>query len=632
MRDPREEIRERIDLVELVSGYVRLERAGSNFKGLCPFHTERTPSFYVSPSLNRFHCFGCGASGDAFAFLMRIEGISFREALHRLAERAGVELRRESLARQEAEDEIERLRRAVFAAHFYYRQCLQRAPRARQYLQQRGLTPETIERFQLGYAPNGWDYLLRFLQKHQITIEDALSAGLIRQGEHGHYDYLRDRVVFPIHDAAGRVIAFGGRTLSDEEPKYLNTPETPLFEKRNTLYGWHLARGAIVRQRSAIVVEGYMDLIMLHQFGFEHAVATLGTAFTEQHAAQLRRLVERVYLLYDSDSAGIRAALRAAEVLEEAGVPTFIVELPMGEDPDSLLHKAGAEALQQALDAARPASLFGLEQVIQEHLIRAGVERVELLDLPARARVLQDSLRFVARLRSPVEQTACLERLTPLSPAYLTSPQAALEALQRDVRRLQREQRRAPGGRASRRAEPGGRASRRAETAGGQTSRRAETLVGGDTDATAGEGTPPPALSVQLPRAVIDAERTILRAALTAETAAMVLDQLPHIEWSLPEHRALAQALQQLPQPPYRYAERELLNALQDEPQQALLTSLLLQTEPPLSPTTVAECLAYLQRRRERARRLQILNELTRSDQPPDPEKWQEYWRLRVES
>ncbi len=615
-RDLREEIRERIDLVELVSGYVHLERAGSNFKGLCPFHTERTPSFYVSPSLNRFHCFGCGASGDAFTFLMRIEGISFREALQRLAVRAGVELRPESSPYTEPHEQ-ERLRRALFAAHFYYRQCLQRSARARHYLEQRGLTPATIERFQLGYAPNGWDYLLRFLQKHQMTTEDALNAGLIRQGEHGYYDYLRDRIVFPIYDASGRVIAFGGRALGDEEPKYLNTPETPLFEKRNTLYGWHLARSAIVKHASAIVVEGYMDLIMLHQFGFEHAVATLGTAFTEQHAARLRRLVERVYLLYDSDSAGIRAALRAAEVLDTAGIPTYIVELPTGEDPDSLLQKAGVDALQQALEAARPASLFGLEQIVREHMSHAGVERWEALDLPARTRLLNDALRFVARLRSQVEQTACLERLAPLSPAYLTSPQAALEALQRDVRRLQREGRRATGRRASPRAE-----ARSSVPSPAPTEEASEAQQALQT----------PTLSVQLPRAVIEAERTVLRAIVASETAALALEQLPHIEWSLPEHRALAHTLMQLPQPPYRYAERELLDAMPDEAQQALLTSLMLQTEPPLSLNMVAECIAYLHRRRERARRLQILNELTHSDQPPDPEKWQEYWRLRVES
>ncbi len=594
MRDLREEIRERIDLVELVSGYVALERAGSNFKGLCPFHTERTPSFYVSPSLNRFHCFGCGASGDAFAFLMRIEGISFREALRRLAAQAGIELRQEP---SEAPDERDRLHRALFAAHFYYRQCLQRSARAQRYLHQRGLTPATIERFQLGYAPDGWDHLLRFLQRHQVSREDALAAGLIRQGEQGFYDYLRHRIVFPIHDPSGRVIAFGGRVLGDEEPKYLNTPETPLFQKRDTLYGWHLARSAIVRQRSAIVVEGYMDLVMLHQFGFDHAVATLGTAFTEQHAARLRRIAGRVYLLYDSDSAGVRAALRAAEILEGAGITALIVELPAGEDPDSLLRAQGAEALQQAIERARPAALFGLEQILQEHLRQAGVERAEQLDLAARTRLLREALAFVARLTSHTDQTACLQQLAPLSPAYVTSPQAAMEALWRDVRRLQRAQRR--------------------------PARATET------QAPAPEV---PALSVELPRAVIDAERTLLRAVLLPETAASAWEQLPQIEWSLPDHAALAQALQQLPQPPYRYTPRELLETLNQEPLQALLTSLLMQTEPPLTPTIIADCIAYLRRRQERARRMQLLHELTHSNTPPDPDKWQEYWRLRVES
>ncbi|MCS7065152.1 MAG: hypothetical protein NZL85_02625, partial [Fimbriimonadales bacterium] len=233
----------------------------------------------------------------------------------------------------------------------------------------------------------------------------------------------------------------------------------------------------------------------------------------------------------------------------------------------------------------------------------------------ARTRLLHDALRFVAQLRSPVEQTACLERLAPLSPAYLTSPQAAMEALQRDVRRLQREQRRAAAGQ---------RAVRQTDAPEQEAQDAPSSAYGQDVQSTA--------LSVQLPRAVIEAERTILRAVLSLETAALALEQLSSIEWSLPEHRSLAQAFQQLPQPPYRYSERELLNALQDEAHQVLLTSLIMQTEPPLSPATVAGCLDYLHRRMERARRLQILNELTRSDQPPDPEKWQEYWRLRVES
>ncbi|MCS7066405.1 MAG: hypothetical protein NZL85_09060, partial [Fimbriimonadales bacterium] len=226
-------------------------------------------------------------------------------------------------------------------------------------------------------------------------------------------------------------------------------------------------------------------------------------------------------------------------------------------------------------------------------------------------RLLQDALRFVAQLRSPTEQTACLERLAPLSPAYLISPQAAMEALQRDVRRLQRERRRAAAQRAARQTDT-------------PEQEAPASAHGQDVRATM--------LSVQLPRAVIEAERTVLRAVLSPETAIPALEQLLQIEWSLPEHRALAQTLYQLPQPPYRYAERDLLNAIPDESLQNLLTGLLLQTEPPLSPTTVAECLTYLHRRKERARRLQILNELTHSDQPSNPEKWQEYWRLRAES
>jgi DNA primase len=367
LRNLREAIRDRIDLVELVSHYVRLERAGKNFKGLCPFHTEKTPSFHVSPALNRFHCFGCGASGDAFTFLMRIEGLSFREAMRRLAERAGIELREESLP-QESPDARERLRRLVYAANFFYRQCLQRAPHAQQYLAQRGLTPETIEAFELGYAPDGWEHLLRFLQRHNFSLADAEQAGLLkaRDDGSGYYDRFRNRITFPIHDASGRVVAFGARALGDEEPKYLNSPETPLFEKRHTFYGWHLARGEILRQKAALIVEGYLDLIMLHQYGFQHSLATLGTAFTEDHAARLKRLVERVYLMFDSDAAGVRAALRAGEVLAQAGIPTLVVRLPQGDDPDSLLRTQGAAALQQALDTAIPLAHFGIEQIIRE--------------------------------------------------------------------------------------------------------------------------------------------------------------------------------------------------------------------------------------------------------------------------
>lgn len=601
MRDLRDEIRERIDLVELVSQYVKLERAGKNFKGLCPFHTEKTPSFHVSPALNRFHCFGCGASGDAFSFLMRIEGLSFREAMRRLAARAGVELRADSMP-SETPDERDRLRRLVYAANFFYRQCLQRTPAAQQYLSQRGLTPETIEAFELGYAPDGWDYLLRFLQRHHFSLQDAETAGLLKMREDGsgYYDRFRNRITFPIHDAAGRVVAFGARTMGNEEPKYLNSPETPLFEKRNTFYGWHRARGAILRQRAAIIVEGYLDLIMLHQYGFTHSLATLGTAFTEEHAARLKRLAERVYLMFDSDSAGVRAALRAGEALLQADIPTFVVTLPAGEDPDSLLRTHGAEAIQRALETATPIALFGIEQIFREH---AGERNPLELEPAVRTQIVERGLEWAVSLPNELDRMACLERLAPLTPAYLTSPQAALQALQQELRRRQR----------ARRARPATRLS--------------------------AEDTPPaPAPTLPaVPKAVFQAESETLRATLYPDSAAIALEHLPEIEWQIPLHAQLAERLRALPKPPCHYAPNELLEQIPEEPLKDLLTALLMQESPPMTPEWVSGCIQRLREYALRRKRRQLAAEIAaqapaHQTDPLSAEKLQEYWRIRVES
>ncbi|MDW8106129.1 MAG: DNA primase [Armatimonadota bacterium] len=601
MRSWREAIRERTDLVELVSEYVRLERAGKNFKALCPFHTEKTPSFYVSPALNRFHCFGCGASGDAVAFLMRIEGLSFREALQRLAQRAGIELRSEALA-TEPSDELERLRKLVYAAHFFYRQCLQRTPAAQQYLVQRGLTPETIEAFELGYAPDGWDYLLRFLQRHNFDPREAETAGLLKAREDGsgYYDRFRNRITFPIHDAAGRVVAFGARTLGDEEPKYLNSPETPLFEKRTTLYGWHRARNAIVRQRTAIVVEGYLDLIMLHQYGFTHSVATLGTAFTEAHAARLRRIVDCVYLVFDSDAAGVRATLRAGEVLLQAGIPALVASLPAGEDPDSLLRSQGAEAFQRVLEAAVPVAQFGIEQIIRE---LAGGRAPTALEPALKAQIVQRGLEWAASLPSELDRMACLERLAPLTPAYLTNRQAAIETLRHELRRYLRARR------GQRQPEPSASAA----------------------------PTPPAAPAhLAIPKALFLAESETLRATLYPDSAAVALPYLPEIEWQVPLHAQLAAQLSALPQPPCHYTPAELLQQVEKEPLKDLLTALLLQESPPMTPQWAAGCVQRLQEYARRRKRLQLATQLTQQpldENAPLTAEWlQEYWRMRVES
>jgi len=600
LRDLREAIRDRIDLVELVSDYVRLERAGRNFKGLCPFHTEKTPSFHVSPALNRFHCFGCGASGDAFEFLMRIEGLSFREAMRRLAERAGIELREETLP-QESPDERDRLRRLVYAANFFYRQCLRRAPHAQHYLAQRGLTPETIEAFELGYAPDGWDHLLRFLQRHNFSLEDAERAGLLkaRDDGSGYYDRFRNRITFPIHDASGRVVAFGARTMGDEEPKYLNSPETPLFEKRNTLYGWHLARGAILRQKAALIVEGYLDLIMLHQYGFTHSVATLGTAFTDEHAARLKRLAERVYLMFDSDAAGVRAALRAGEALAQAGIPTLVVRLPEGDDPDSLLRTQGEAALQRAVDAATPLAIFGIEQVIRE---TAGARNPQELEPALKAQIVERGLEWAQTLPSELDRLACLERLAPLTPAYLTSPHAALQTLQRELQRRLRTRRRAQPAQPLPAPEPA-----------------------------------PQTAHPALPKAIFQAESETLRATLYPEAAAVALDHLPHIEWQVPLHAQLATALLALPRPPYHYANpAELLAQMPNEPLRDLLTALLMQESPPMTEAWAAGCVQRLKEYALRRKRATLVAELaqptTPATDPQNDEKLQEYWRMRVES
>ena len=598
MRDLREEIRDRIDLVELVAQYVPLERAGKNFKGLCPFHTERTPSFHVSPALNRFHCFGCGASGDAFAFLMRIEGLSFREAMRRLAEKAGIELRAESLPR-ETPDERERLRKLVYAANFFYRQCLKRTPAAQQYLNQRGLTPETIEAFELGYAPDGWDYLLKFLQRHNFDLQAAETAGLLKAREDGdgYYDRFRNRITFPIHDASGRVVAFGARTMGNDEPKYLNSPETPLFEKRNTFYGWHKARGAILQQRAAIIVEGYLDLIMLHQYGFTHSVATLGTAFTEEHAARLKRLVERVYLMFDSDAAGVRAALKAGEVLLQAGIPVFTVSLPPGEDPDSLLRTQGADALQRALNSATPIALFGIEQIVREV---AGERNPWELEPALKAQIVERGLQWAANLPSELDRLACLERLAPLTPLYQTRMTAALPALQQELNRRMRARRR------PRAAQP------------------------------APDTNPAPPRPT-IPKAVFQAESEVLRATLHPESAAVALEHLPEIEWQIPLHAQLAEQLRALPRPPSHYTPSELLNQIREEPLQHLLTALLMQESPPMTPEWAQGCIQRLKEYALRRKRTQLAAEITQP--PPHPEtelqnaqKLQEYWRIRVES
>ena len=384
-----EEIRSRVDMVEMVGQFVNLKRAGENWKGLCPFHTEKTPSFTVHPKKGIFHCFGCGAGGDAFGFLMRQDRLAFPEAVRLLAQRAGVELPSERRPAA-ADGKIEALRHIMARAAEFYAEALW-APggdKARRYLEGRGVDPEVARRFGLGYAPEGWDHLLAFMRGQSVTEEELAQAGLVlpRQTGSGFYDRFRGRLLFSIRDGQGRVVAFGGRALGPEEPKYLNSPETPLYVKGQILYALDLAKGAMRERNRAIVVEGYLDCLMAHQHGFTETVAALGTAFTQAQLALLQRSADEIVAVFDADAAGQKAAARIDELMsgpadlrslgwsmartggfERAGhFPVKVAVLPPGHDPDSLLRSQGADAFRSRVDEARSILSFVMAQALAE--------------------------------------------------------------------------------------------------------------------------------------------------------------------------------------------------------------------------------------------------------------------------
>ncbi|MCC8066673.1 MAG: DNA primase, partial [Clostridiales bacterium] len=358
-----EEVRQRSDIVSVVSGYVKLQRRGSSYFGLCPFHNEKSPSFSVSPGKQMYYCFGCGAGGGVFNFIMEYENYTFPEAVRFLADRAGI-----SLPEEEYSEEAKRARDLKShvlelnktAAKFYYYQL--RAPqgqRGMDYLKNRGLSDETMKHFGLGYAGQDGHMLYRYLKKQGISDQILKDSGLMQVNERqGMYDKFWNRVIFPIMDINHKVIGFGGRVMGDGKPKYLNSPETVVFDKSRNLYGLNFAR--VSKEKTLLVCEGYMDVISMHQAGFTNAVASLGTALTSRHASILKRYTDEVILTYDSDEAGIKAALRAIPLLKEAGVSTRVLHMDPYKDPDEFIKARGTEAFRERIEQAENSFLFEL--------------------------------------------------------------------------------------------------------------------------------------------------------------------------------------------------------------------------------------------------------------------------------
>lgn len=419
----------RADIVEVVGRRVTLKRAGSLFKGLCPFHDEKTPSFTVTPARGTYKCFGCGAYGTAIRFLMDYDNMPFPEAVEALADMLGMAMPARS------NDEFAPVREPLFAlldaADQIYRQALRDHPPAIEYLKSRGIDGETAARFGIGYAPAGWDTVLTALGTTESKRADLLKAGLIRRNDQGRqYDYFRDRLIFPIRNGRGQTLGFGGRVFGDDEPKYLNSPETPVFEKGKTLYGLHEARQTKGRIAHVLVVEGYMDVVALAQHGVGPALATLGTATTREHVQQLTRLSDQIIFCFDGDKAGLKAAWRALETCLPFGGGTVSIAfmlLPTSEDPDTLIRTQGSSGFNKLQSEAKPLSAFMIDELRRRNDLASADGRSRII---SEARPLLTKLPdgvyrelLIADLAKSVEMPA--ERLATLLEIPNTGPRAA---------------------------------------------------------------------------------------------------------------------------------------------------------------------------------------------------------------
>ncbi len=430
-----EEVRMKNDIVDVISGYVKLQKKGSSYFGLCPFHNEKSPSFSVSRQKQMYYCFGCGAGGNVFTFLMEYENYTFTEAVEYLAERSGVELPKAEYSREAKERaglkaSLLEINKAA-AQYFYVQLKSEQGKAGYTYLRERRLSDETIRAFGLGYSNKYSDDLYRYLRSKGYPEELIRQAGLISIDEkHGVYDKFWNRVMFPIMDVNSRVIGFGGRVMGDAKPKYLNSPETPIFDKSRNLYGLNRARSS--RKPYFLLCEGYMDVIAMHQAGFTNAVASLGTALTEGHASLIRRYVQEVYLTYDSDEAGTKAALRAVPILRETGISAKVIQMDPYKDPDEFIKNLGAEEFEQRIEGAKNGFMFTLEILEREYHMDSPEGKTAFFQEAARRLIgFQDELER----NNYIEAVAKAYRISEESLKKLVSRTAVREGMAKPVER-----------------------------------------------------------------------------------------------------------------------------------------------------------------------------------------------------
>lgn len=379
-----EEIRNRCDVVDIISEYVHLKPAGKGFKGLCPFHEEKTPSFMVSPEKQLFHCFGCGEGGNVFNFLMKYEKLSFFEAVKMLARKSGVPLPVDEEKENILHKKKERLYKLNNLVANYYRECLFRTNQGKKvinYFKKRGINDTSVEKYKLGYAPSSWDALSNFLKKKGYSCEELIKAGLIKKSKiEGKYiDYFRDRIIFPIFNLSGRVIGFGGRVLDDSLPKYINSPETLVYNKGSNLYSLNFAKEDIRKKNYIIIVEGYTDVLVTQQYGFNNIAASLGTALTAKQIDLIKRFTNAVLIAYDADSAGNMATLRSLDLLVKAGLEIKVIDLPQGYDPADFLIKKGSETFQNLINRSLSLIDYKLKILYSKYSIKTIEGKVKVV-------------------------------------------------------------------------------------------------------------------------------------------------------------------------------------------------------------------------------------------------------------